>query len=89
MIDLKEAVQIAKKGAVDVLGQAPFNLEEVERDSYKGRDVWSLTLSLPLDVSQLSAFQKLAAAGLQYKRFLIDLETGELLAVKMREVASQ
>jgi hypothetical protein len=89
MIDLKEAVQIAKKGAVDVLGQAPFNLEEVERDSYKGRDVWSLTLSLPRDVSQLSGFEHLTAAALQYKRFLIDVETGELVAVKLREVATQ
>ena len=89
MIDLKQAIQVARHGAVDLLGEGPFNLEEIERDSFKGRDVWSITLSLPRDVSQLSGFQQLTAAGLQYKRFLIDVETGELVGVKIREVATQ
>jgi hypothetical protein len=31
----------------------------------------------------------LSADPLQYKRFLIDVETGELLAIKLREEASQ
>jgi hypothetical protein len=92
MIDVKQAVQIAKQGAVDVLGQAPYNLEEIERDTYKGRDVWSLTLSLPRLQRESSALASLGMpylGMLQYKRFLIDVETGELVAVKMREVATQ
>ena len=40
-------------------------------------------------MSQLSGLAQLAADPLQYKRFLIDVETGELVAVKLREVASQ
>jgi hypothetical protein len=81
--------QVARQGAADMLSQASSNLEEIERDTYKGREVWNITLSLPRDVSQLTSFAQLAADPLQYKRFLIDAETGELLAVKLREVASQ
>jgi hypothetical protein len=89
MIDVKQAVQIARQGALELLSQAASTLEEIERDSYKGRDVWSITLGLRRDVSQLSGLAQLAADPLQYKRFLIDVETGELVAVKLREVASQ
>jgi hypothetical protein len=32
---------------------------------------------------------RLAADALQYKRFLIDIETGELVAIKIRELASR
>lgn len=45
MIDAKQAVQIAKEKAADMLNHAPFNLEEIERESYKDREVWSITLS--------------------------------------------
>jgi hypothetical protein len=98
MIDVKQAVQIAKAGAVDLLSQNRSNLEEIERDSYKGREVWSITLSLPRDTSlpqnpnQLAPLSRLAMFYgdlMQYKRFLIDVETGELLAMQLREVASQ
>jgi hypothetical protein len=90
MIDAKQAVQIAKARAVEMLGQTPTYLEEIERESYKDREVWSITLSLPRyaqpDPHPLLQFQ---ADPLQYKRFLIDAETGELLAMKLREVASR
>lgn len=89
MIDAKQAVQIARERAADLLNQASSNLEEIERDSYKDREVWSITLSLPRNVNQLAPFAKLSADPLQYKRFLIDVVTGELVAVKLREVASQ
>ena len=92
MIDAKQAILIAKAGAADLLSQDSSNLEEIERDSYKGREVWSITLSLPQKVGQLGSLATLAAlSGFppQYKRFLIDSETGELVAVKLREVASQ
>jgi hypothetical protein len=89
MIDVKQAIQIAKVGAADLLGQAPSSPEEIERDYYKDRDVWSITLSLPRDLNQLPPIARLTADPLQYKRFLIDVETGELVAVKLREIASQ
>ncbi len=47
MIDAKQAVQIAKDKAADLLKQGRFSeLEEIERDSYKGREIWSITLGL-------------------------------------------
>lgn len=89
MIDAKQAVQIAMEKAADLLNQGSSCLEEIERDSYKDREIWSITLSLPRDVTRLAPFAQLSADPLQYKRFLIDVETGELVAVKLREVASQ
>jgi hypothetical protein len=91
MVDLKQAVQIANERAVDMLGQASFHLEEIERDSFKGREVWSITLSLPKDLKHLAPLAQigLGAIPLDYKRFLIDVETGEFVAMKLREVASR
>jgi hypothetical protein len=89
MIDVKQAIQIAKEKAADVLSQAASNVEEIERESYKGRDVWSITLSVPRDPRPLGPLAPFSIDRLQYKRFLIDDETGELLAMKLREVASQ
>ena len=90
MIQAKQAVQIAKEKATEMLGQGSSGLEEIERESYKDRDVWSITLSFPRDLNQESAFSRFAFIDpLQYKRFLIDVQTGELLAMKLREVASR
>ena len=72
-----------------MLNQIPSSLEEIERESYKDRDVWSITLSFPRDVNLMSSMARLSMDPLQYKRFLIDVETGELLAMKLREVASR
>lgn len=38
-----------------------MGLEEVEREAYKGRDVWSITLSLPRNLGPLGTFAHLAA----------------------------
>jgi hypothetical protein len=89
MIDAKQAVLLAKAKAFEILNQPTSNLEEIERESYKGRDTWSITLSFPRDLSQLSGLGLLAANPLQYRRFLIDAKTGEWRAMKIREVASQ
>jgi hypothetical protein len=89
MIDAKQAVLIAKQRASEILDWAPVasSLEELERDSYKGRDVWSITLGLPRNPGPIEALSVLHTNWLQYKRFLIDAETGELVALKLREVA--
>jgi hypothetical protein len=89
MIDRKQAVEIARVEAASLLGQGSSSLEEIERDSYKGREIWSITLALPRDVNKLPPFAQLTANPLQYKRFLIDVETGELVAMQLRDVASQ
>jgi hypothetical protein len=89
MIDVKQAVQIARTSAAEMLDEVSVNLEEIERETYKDRDVWSITLSLPRKAKPASVVAQLSADPLQYKRFLIDVETGEMLAMKLREVASR
>jgi hypothetical protein len=91
MIDARQAVQVAKQKAVEMLGQRAFNLEELERETYKGRDVWNITLSFianPEQASIIATFSALAGGALKYKRFLIDVETSDLVAMKLREVAT-
>ena len=88
MIDVKEAVLIAKAKAAEMLEKSSSNLEEIERELYKARDAWAITLSVPRDIDQLSGISRLAADPLQYKRFFIDAENGEFLAMKLRETAS-
>jgi hypothetical protein len=88
MIDAKRAILIAKAKAAEVLDETLTNVEEIERESYKGREAWSITLSFPPSVALPGHLAELAELR-QYKRFLIDVETGDFLAVKIREVASQ
>jgi hypothetical protein len=89
MIDAKQAVQIAKQRAADVLGQGITTLEEIERETYKDREVWSITLSFPRDLDQLAPIARIATDPIQYKRFLIDVETGDLVAMRLREPAAR
>jgi hypothetical protein len=89
MIDAKQAILIAEAKAAEVLDQRLTNVEEIERETYKGRDAWSITLSYPRPPHPLASPIMRFSNQLQYKRFLIDVETEELLAVKIREVASQ
>jgi hypothetical protein len=92
MIDVKQAVLIAKEKATEMLGESRYSLEEIERETYKGLDVWSITLGLPRDLTHLPTIALLTAFSadrLQYKRFLIEVQTGEFVAMKLREVASQ
>ncbi len=86
MIDVKNAVQIARSHAAEMLGaDHPFSLEEIELDTYKDREVWSITLGYPKDPQLLA---NVFGASLQYKRFLIDSQTGDLVAIKLREVTT-
>ena len=50
MIDAKKAVQIAKQQAFDMLEQRSTNVEEIEREVYKDREIWNITLSFPRDL---------------------------------------
>ncbi len=89
MIDARSAVETAQRQALAMLGQPHTNLEEIERESHNGREVWSITLSFPRNLDQFGPMTRLTADPLQYKRFLIDIETGELVAIKIRELASR
>ena len=88
MVDVKQAILNAKAKAGELLDQTSSNVEEIERESYNGRDTWSITLSFPPSVALPKRLAQLPDLR-QYKRFLIDVETGDLRAMKIREVASQ
>jgi hypothetical protein len=82
MIDVKEAVQFAKSYAHEVLGEQAPTVEEIEREEYKNRDVWRITLGFPT-----SSYHKLVGwPAKEYKSFLIDADTGETVAMKIREL---
>ena len=85
MIDFAQAIKIAKQAALDVLGVTSTSVEEVERHVYRKRDVWSITLGVPRDVSSMPAIARITASPIEYKRFLVDVETGKFLAMKLRE----
>ena len=92
MIDAKTAAEVAKEHARDMLGQSQSRLEEIERDTYKGRDVWRITLGLPRDktlMGAVSPIRALSLGPLEYKVFLLDSEDGGLVAIKLREPAIQ
>lgn len=84
MIDAKQAVQIAMARAEEMLGPATFNLEEVEKEEFEEREVWGVTLSFPKEPDALAQAAHAGTDPLQYKRFLIDLENGEMLAMRIR-----
>lgn len=91
MLEVKQAVQIAKQKAEEMLGRPPIQLEEVEREKYKGREVWSITLSFPIGENSPLAKQLIAGPlrrDVDYKRFLIDTTSGDLVAMKIREFVS-
>jgi hypothetical protein len=87
---VKEAVRIAKQKAADMLEEGPASLEEIEREDYKGHDTWNITLGfVPREMGTLAAITRFAVDPLHYRRFIIDVETGELVAMKLRELASR
>ena len=94
MIDSKQAFQFAKQQATGILGERRFSLEEIERDTYKGREVWRVTLGYVHDptlggVAVASPLRALGIGPLDYKLFLIDATNGDLVAMKLREPLPQ
>jgi hypothetical protein len=85
MITVQEAFERAKGYARGVLGDMEYSLEEVEVDSYKGRQVWRLTLGFPKRRPTAPEFMRQIGAGLplEYKVFLVDADTGDPIAMKL------
>lgn len=87
MIDFSQAIKFARQSALQVLGAASVSVEEIEREAYNGREVWSITLAFPRALEKLPPIASLTSSPLEYKRFLVDAETGEFVAMKLREPA--
>jgi len=96
MATLKDAVKNAIAYAQDALGEArtrEIRLDEVEFDNVKGADSWLITLSMidPEFPNSLAA----AIEGIsghrrrEYKVFTVRKDTGEVVAMKIRELQNQ
>jgi len=85
MVTVQEAFSRAQEYASGVLGDMPYTLEEVEQDSYKGRQVWRITLGFPKRRPTAPDLVRSLGAGLplEYKTFLVDADTGEAIAMKL------
>lgn len=90
MVDVKQAVRSAKDYATEMLGWPDATVEEIERDTYKGREAWSITLSSPRR-GGAGSFNELMTPGtsLDYKRFMIDVEDGSFLGITIRELTNR
>ncbi|ROM49728.1 hypothetical protein BK648_10985 [Pseudomonas poae] len=92
MIEVKEAVKVAKAAANEILGQEmalnDLMLEEVELDP--NIKAWAITLGF--NVPTPNKLQRIGAAlsgemfARKYKTFIIDAETGEFRSMKIREI---
>ena len=91
MISNKDAVTKANECALELLGAQDVSLEEIELEEQEGKKLWSITLGFP---QRLNEVKNIFGAGIlsdpiQLKRFLIDAETGEFVAMRLRELAAR
>ena len=96
MVTAKQAAENAAAFAISTLGEnrtAGTQLEEAELGKFMDRDAWRVTLSMlrpnpfaergnPTAIMPPPGF-----AGRDYKAFFVDRETGEVLSMKIRELA--
>ena len=85
MVSVQEAFTQAQGYAREVLGEKEYTLEEVEQDSYKGRQVWRITLGFPKRRATAPELMRAIAASLplEYKTVLVDAATGEPISMKL------
>lgn len=88
MVAIKDAVAKAVQFAASVLDPArtqDIRLEEVEMGEHKGEEVWLITLSMPIPtaISEVLGGRR----SRDFKTFTVHKETGEVLSMKIRELA--
>lgn len=91
MLDVKEATQVALSYFEDLYGEDAFSnvlLEEVERDEEDGTPYWFITIGFTnrRGIDSSSPLSPITSAPRRYKRFKINAETGEVVAMKIRSV---
>jgi hypothetical protein len=86
MIPVKEAVASAVEFAHNTLDPPPgdFRLEEVELGKTGPNDVWLITLSWPVEFTGLEFLR----GRREYKVFTVRGDTGQVVSMKIRELAS-
>ncbi len=88
MVSYADAIRATRLAAKELFGDVLVEVEEIEREEYKGSDCWAITLSIFRNDNPLLA-QMVSRSSLpkQYKRFFVDLETGEVKGVRIRELS--
>ena len=92
MIDVKEATQVALEYFQDLYSDQTFSnvlLEEVERDEEDDTTYWFITIGFTdekMAKKDRTLMSKPAVSSRRYKRFKINAETGEVVAMKIRPV---
>jgi len=97
-INVKEAVKAAKEQLLDLYSDDPprsLALEEIEKVSEGGRDLWAVTLGfhrqksvIPNNANSIASLY-LPAPVLEnrvYKTLFIDAQTGEFVKMDIRQV---
>ncbi len=93
MVNIKGATRNAIAFAIDALGPERtqgVRLEEIESATEGSNDVWYITLSM-VDPQENMVNSLAAAIGREarvYKRFTVNKETGEVTAMRIREVVN-
>jgi hypothetical protein len=90
MVSIKQAFLNAAEFAASVLEPerlTDLKLEEVETAEVNGSDVWLITVSMvrPSPISNALAFNFRGARD--YKTMTVRKDTGEVLSMKIREIA--
>ena len=89
MVSVKEAVAKAiefARSILDPLRASELRLEEVEKTKVNGEDTWSITLSMPRP-GLLPFTAVLGNVPREYKTFTVNSQTGQVLSMKIRELA--
>lgn len=89
MVSIKQAFANAAEFAASVLELADPRLEEVETAEANGADVWLITVSMvrPSPLNAFAALSNFRGVPRDYKTFTIRKDTGEVLSMKIRELA--
>lgn len=88
MVSVKQAVENAAAFARSILEPdrvVDLRLEEVETGNLEGEEAWVITLSARDSEKGLTEF--LPPGPRVYKRFFVSKESGQVLSMKIREMA--
>jgi len=98
MVSVKEATEKAIEFAKTVLHPAQataLRLEEIDTSKRDAESIWLITLSMPelshmtsLMLQTPSITELLGPSRREYKTFAVSRETGEVLSMKIRELAN-
>jgi len=90
MLPIKQAVANAMEFAARVLDTSrDLRLEEIDSGQIEGAPVWLVTLSLERHKRTASGMELPSFGERDYRTFAVKKDTGEVLTMKIRELAGR